>query len=440
MVGAPSSVIRPSAMHTRAIAVVLTVAAAACGDDTPTYHRDVRPIVEGRCVSCHADGAIAPFALDSYDAVAALAAPVRHAVSTRQMPPWSASPSVDYRWDISLTDAQIETIVAWVDAGAPEGDPGDVGEPLPEVQPTFPSVDLELPLPEPYTPVDVPDEYRCFPLAWTETTEKYVTALNIVPGNLEIVHHVAVFLLPPNNADKPYAWDAEDDRPGYECFGGPSGGRDAIPIVQLGAWLPGQTGNVYPNDIGIRVQPGSTLVLQIHYNVTSPDPAPDQSRIQFALANAVAKEAWYAPFLNPSWVVGAMEIPAGEPEVVHAHREDPRTFFDLVAGRPLPLEDGFDVHAVMFHMHDLGVRGAIARNERGLKTPILELDSWDFNWQRQYVLQDPIAVEGGVELDLECVFDNSPANQPRAGAPVDVNWGEGTSDEMCVANLLITAR
>lgn len=413
----------------------------ACSEGAPTYYRDVRPIVEGRCISCHADGAIAPFALDDYDSLKAFAPAVAAAVSSRKMPPWSAAPTdVTYRANVSLTDEQIETIVEWVDQGMEIGDASSPGEALPSVEPVFPGADLELALPEPYVPIGRPDDYRCFPIEWTETEDKFVTALSVMPGNLEIVHHVAIFLIPPANADKPFVWNEEDEEPGYECFGGPSGGRDALPIAQLGAWLPGQSGNVYPNGVGIRVKPGSTLVIQMHYNVPGADPMPDQSRVVFSLADSVEKEGWYAPFLDVSWPLGFMPIPAGEAAVEHSIEDDPRDFFDLVAGESLPFENGFDVHAVMFHMHQLGEIGRVQRVRRGLKKTFLEIENWDFNWQRQYVLTEPLDIQDGDELSLTCIFDNSATNQYRGGTPVDVNWGEGTGDEMCVANMLVTAR
>jgi len=413
---------------------------AACAESGPEYHRDVRPIIEGRCVSCHADGAIAPFALQSYAEVQSVGPAVAHAVSARLMPPWSAGDSAQFRGDVSLSEAQIQTITEWVELGMPEGNPNDVGPALPVADVPFPGTDLQLELPEPYVPQGRPDDYRCFAIPWPETEEVFVTALNIIPGNIEIVHHAAVFLLPPANAAKPFVWDAEDEAPGYECFGGPSGGRDAIPVSQLGAWLPGQAGNVYPDNIGIRVQPGSTLVLQMHYNVLSFDTEADQSKVLFHLEREVDNEAWYAPFLNSSWVIGQMPIPAGEAEVVHEHQEDPRDFFNVVAGFDLPLERGFNIHAVMFHMHQLGVRGRVMQMKRGRPTPILDIERWDFNWQRQYALQEPMAIDPGDEIRLECVYDNSTANRARSGPPVDANWGEGTADEMCVANFLITAR
>ena len=188
------------------------------------------------------------------------------------------------------------------------------------------------------------------------------------------------------------------------------------------------------------MKPGSVMVIQMHYNVAGGEPDPDQSKFQFSIADQVAKEAWYAPFLSVAWVAGLMDIPAGEAEVKHELQEDPRDFFELVAGVDLPFDNGFDIHAVMFHMHELGERGSVARVRRGRPTSFLEIEQWDFNWQRQYTLTEPLSVDDGDEIFLRCVFDNSPGNQEGGEAPRDRNWGEGTGDEMCVANMLVTAR
>ena len=173
-------------------ALALTLSACA-GEEGPTYHQDVRPILEGRCVSCHADGKIAPFSLEEYAAVKSFGTAVAQAVTSRQMPPWSAGDSqVTYRGDVSLSDEQIQLVTDWVSGGMPEGDPDEPGEALPSVETPFPGTDLELQLPVPYVPIVRPDDYRCFPVEWTETEDKFVTALNVIPGNLKIVHHVAV--------------------------------------------------------------------------------------------------------------------------------------------------------------------------------------------------------------------------------------------------------
>ena len=253
-----------------------------------------------------------------------------------------------------------------------------------------------------------------------------------------------MYLVPTENAEEPFSWDAEDEQIGYECFGGPTGDRGAtFPIQQLGGWLPGQSGNTYPDGIGIRVEPGSTIVLQMHYNVATADPTPDQSKFQFSLIKEPTAEGWYAPFLDIGWVLGSMEIPAGEASVVHALVDDPRSFFNLVVGDHIDLSNGFRIHAATFHMHQLGVRGELSHVPRGPSSVLLNIEEWDFNWQRQYTLTTPFDVPAGDKLKVECEFDNSTGNQPvisgKAQMPVDVSWGEGTGDEMCVANLLITA-
>ena len=130
---------------------------------SPTWHADVAPIVEGRCVNCHASGGIAPFPLETYDQAYAIREAVAASVASGAMPPWPAGPGdVAFARDPSLTAEQIATITAWVDAGAPEGNPADRGEALPSVASSLSRVDRTLTMPVPYAPTAVPDEYRCF--------------------------------------------------------------------------------------------------------------------------------------------------------------------------------------------------------------------------------------------------------------------------------------
>jgi hypothetical protein len=258
------------------------------------------------------------------------------------------------------------------------------------------------------------------------------------------VHHAAIFLVPAEHRDLPFAWAAEDERPGYRCFGGPTGDRGAqFPIQQLGAWLPGQDGLVYPDGIGIRVEPGAVLVVQMHYYTPAGVPEPDASEVAFRVEDQVTAPALHAPFLDLGWVVGGLEIPAGAATVEHQLVDDPRGFFRLVLGEAADLPRGFRIHAITHHMHRLGRSGRLERVRGRGSTALLNIPRWDFDWQRQYVLETPVEVRPGDRLRLTCVYGNGPGDQPpgpdgRPLAPVDVNWGEGSDDEMCVANLLIT--
>ena len=147
-----------------------TLLLAACSDGPPTYHQDIQPLLEARCVGCHQDGNIGPFPLERYEDVKAVAKAMAAAVQDRRMPPWSARKAdVTYRNDVSLTDEQITKFVEWADQGALEGDPATPGQPLPSTDSGLKQVDFEVQLPEPYTPKNQPDEYRCFPISWPET-------------------------------------------------------------------------------------------------------------------------------------------------------------------------------------------------------------------------------------------------------------------------------
>lgn len=422
--------------------------AAGCGSEAPTpgesytYHRDVKPIIDGRCVNCHSDGNIAPFALTSYEQVAAVRDLVRTVTENRSMPPWSAVPGhVAYRFDPSLSDEQISIIEQWVRAGAPEGDPESGGEPLPSVDQTLTRVDKVLEMPVAFEPTVAPDEYRCFVLDWPEATTTFVTGFNARPGNPAIDHHIAAFLVRPDNPfgvgvfDTLAALEAEDEAPGYTCFGGPGGeGDEQIPAQQIGQWVPGQGGGDYPAGTGIEVPPGSKIVLQMHYFTGMGVDAPDQSSIELSIEESVDHSGAFAPWLNALWVFGGMEIPAGDPEVIHQHTADPRGFIETFIGST-DVSDGFFIHAVMMHMHKLGRRGHVAvERQDGSRQVLIEIADYDFNWQRLYHLETPVRLEAGDELTVECVWDNSGVGS----TPETVNWGEGTGDEMCVGNLYIS--
>ncbi len=431
-----------------AVGALVGLCVAGCGgDEAPpdqgyTYYRDVKPIIDGRCVTCHSDGNIAPFALTNYQQVAAVRELVHSVTENRSMPPWSAVPGhVRYRFDPSLSDEQIAIIAEWVQAGAPEGDPSDEGAPLPSVDQTMTRVDSVLEMPIAYQPTVQPDEYRCFILDWPEDETTFVTGFNARPGNTSIDHHIAAYLVRPDNPlgpgvfDALAALDAEDEAPGYTCFGGPGGeGEDQIPAQQIGQWVPGQGGGDYAAGTGIEVPPGSKIVLQMHYFTGLGVDAPDQTSIELSIAKTVDKSAAFAPWLNAAWVFGGMVIPAGDPEVIHRHTADPRGFIETFIGST-DVSDGFFIHAVMMHMHKLGRRGHVAvERQDGSRQVIVAIDDYDFNWQRLYHLETPIRFEAGDELTVECIWDNSGDGK----APQTVNWGEGTGDEMCVGNLYIS--
>ncbi|MBX7097185.1 MAG: hypothetical protein K1X89_05715 [Myxococcaceae bacterium] len=425
----------------RALPLLPLLASLACAPAGVTYHADVKPLLEGRCVNCHVAGGIAPFALDSYAQAKTYGASMVAATESGTMPPWRAGAAdVHYLRDPSLTAAQKKVLSDWVNAGMPEGDAK--AKPTVQLAPIgggLDRTDLTLAMPEAYTPTQAPDDYRCFPLTWPQAQTMAVTGFDAEPGNTRMVHHIALYLVPPDAADLPHQWDQEEAGPGYSCFGGPFGKHDQSFAVQLiTAWIPGYQGVSFPRGMGIEVPKGATVVLQLHYNVQDTK-TQDLTKLHFKLEPKAQRRAAYQPYLNVAWVAGQMKIPAGQSEVVHQYQSDPRDFFRLL-GSPLNLDNGFNLEAVMFHMHRLGVHGQLWLNKaNGTSIKVLDVPAWDFHWQIEYYLDTPLRFEPGDKLHLSCTFDNSQARmQPGQQQLTDVNWGENSDEEMCVANILST--
>ncbi len=411
-----------------------------CAEPAPTYYADLKPIVDNRCASCHEAGGIGPFPLETYDEVAAVGEIVANAVESGQMPPWKAEGTdVAYDGDPSLTPEQIALFRNWVDSGMKAGDADDEGAALPPISVELPRVDVTLEMPEAYSPENtVDDDYRCFLVDWPEAGTQYVTGFEVVPDNTTVVHHVAAFLVRPDGLagegvlDTFRDFDSAEAGPGYTCFGGPSGAEGSqVPIQQVAQWVPGNGAVLFPEGVGIAVPEGSIIVMQLHYNTPAWDGTPDRSRIELITEPSVERVGAFAPFLDPLWPLGNMAIPAGQ-ETTHTQEGDPREFFQLLNSE-LDLDAGFDIHAAMLHMHDLGREGTVRVDRAdGSSVELLHVTDWDFDWQLNYRFMEPVGFEPGDALHLSCRFDNDRSE--------DANWGEGSADEMCVGNLFISQR
>ncbi len=425
--------------------LVFVVALSACGEDaaSPTYWRDVAPIVQTSCVGCHREGGVGPFALGTYAQAFARKATIRRMVTERLMPPWPPGPGCNqYEHDRSLSQDDIDTIDAWVDGGAKEGSKKDAPEPVEPTGTGLPRVDQLLTMPETYSPVLSPDDYRCFLLDWPETTTKYITGQHVLPGSEAVVHHVILFIAPPEAASSFVAMDDGEPGPGYTCFGG-SGGDAAM----MGGWAPGALGRVLPAGTGLRIEPGSKVIMQVHYNTHEHDPATvhDQTAVELMLDDAVDRPAYVMQWTNPFWLDGNMTIDAGDPAATHAFSFDPTPYFSQVEsmGVDLPDNSPFLIYSANLHMHLRGRSANLTVRRDGEDTCLLDIPAWDFHWQGDYMLKAPVRFEPGDRLRIECVWDNSAENQPEINGetlPVEtLNWGDGTTEEMCIGFLLVSA-
>ncbi len=394
-----------------------------------TYYGDVKPIIDAKCGACHFDGGIGPLPLTTFDEVHLVKDLVKIDVEQGIMPPWRANAALDfYVADRRLTAEQKQTIVEWVKQGAAEGNPEDEPEPEPQPQRGLSRVDGTMKFEKPFMPSGKEvDEYRCIPLEWPYQETKYVTGLSVEPDRREMVHHGVVYFVQPESAAMVRARDAETpDETGYPCNGVNVGGAS-----WLTSYEPGGYGQDVPGGLGFEVRPGSLFVLQMHYNTIN-GAFPDQSRIDFKVEDQVDRVGRVQLLMNPLWIAGFMNIPAGQEDVMHAYAQRP---VGMAADR------SYDLYWVDLHMHQLGSSGSIGvMRADGTREGLLGIPDWDFAWQETYILRKPVRINPGDRLYVECHWDNSPENQPMVDGqrtqPRDINWGDHTTDEMCLGAVL----
>lgn len=395
--------------------------------DQPTYHRDVRPIVDAACVGCHVDGGIAPFSLSDYASVRSFGPLMLTAIDSGAMPPWPPSNCCTPLLHERMLSAEDRAVLErWLEQGAPEGDPADAPPPPEPVG--LSRVDLEITMPEPYTPsatIGKYDDQRCFLIDWPLDGETFVTGLEVVPGRRELVHHAIIYAIPEAQVPIYEALDKGSSGPGWSCPGGVFQSADAY----VGGWVPGAGIHDFPSGLGRKVKGKSRVLLNIHYELSA-GAAPDQTSIRFKLDDSVSTEVEGLAVVNPAWLVGkTMKIPAGESDVVHGYAYDPSTWTNW--GKSMT------VHNVSLHMHEFGTRASLAVfRANGDVDCLLHIEKWDFDWQGEYFLALPVTLRAGDQLYVECHFDNSAANQPDGQAPRDLWWGD--DKEMCLASLLVS--
>lgn len=407
--------------------------ACAKSAETVTYHGAVEAILERRCNGCHVEGGIAQFALTDYASAKTWAPAIVTSVQARRMPPWLPDPDCRrFRHERLMPEDEIRALTLWLEGGAVEGDPAEraARAPAPPLE-EAPSLEALGPpsavarSAAAYTPdPSRPDDYRCFPLALDSTEDQYLAAAQVIPGRAELVHHVIVFLVPREFAARLDAREAEEEGPGYTCFGGPGVG---LPTPVAG-WVPGSVPQISSPEARIRIPAGSRLVMQVHYNTLSTTPAPDHTAVELWLTREAPVDLLVPRFFPHL----GLRIEAGD----GASRQE--RVFRNTSDRP------WTIVATSPHMHLLGTKMTMhAVHADGRESCIVDVPRWDFGWQQSYSMRpgEEVRVEPGEALRLVCTYDNSPSNQPVVSGerlePREVTWGEGTLDEMCLNTLVL---
>lgn len=255
--------------------------APASVDVRPNYHADIRPLLQRSCVHCHSPGNLAPFSLATYAAARSLGGSIVKATHDGIMPPWSAVPSdtcrpnLPWRDDESLSKEELDLLDLWVQKGSPEGHATAPETTTPERSTHLDSFDLELTPKSPYVASGDADEYRCFVLDPAITEERYVSAIDLVPGNREIVHHATVLVDRDRTSLQRVGPDGS-----FECMNDITSGE----LTQILNWAPGMLPIELPTDVGVKIAPNPLFILLVHYSPKGSTITQDLSKVQVRYA------------------------------------------------------------------------------------------------------------------------------------------------------------
>ena len=401
-----------------------------------TFWRDVAPILDASCTSCHQAGGIAPFTFDTYDEVKTWGPAIVAATHARTMPPWlvvgdgSCGDYADNEW---LSDETLQTLKDWVDQGMIEG--VEQERSLPGVR-QLDAISQMISTPD-FSPVREGsdfaefDEYRCFPVEVNIDSPTYLTGYDVFPGNEAIVHHVIGNIVRPGaasrrngktNAERMAELDAESpDRAGWPCYSQAGSGVsiDSDPI----GWAPGQGAVSFPEGTGIPVEPGSVIVLQVHYNLYNDADQGSSDVTDVALQFSDEVDTVLYPLYLDLLLGYGDELEPGQS--AYEYRRS-------VSLADLEVPVNVNLWGIMPHMHERGTQlNVTLRSPLGSDEPdrcVTQVNDWDFAWQRVYWYNEPILIRPTDTWEMTCTYDTTGTDEP-------VLAGWGTKNEMCLTVL-----
>jgi Copper type II ascorbate-dependent monooxygenase, C-terminal domain len=383
---------------------------------TPTFYRDVLPLLQEHCQVCHRTGGIAPVAFQTYEGTKPYAAAIQAAVEKRSMPPWFAEKGVGhFSNDPSLGTEEIAVLSAWAAANAPAGNPADGPAPKKWADRwTISDPELEIKMPEAVNiPAggDVDYTYEIVPTHFTEG--RWVQSSEILPGLPEHVHHAVVYVRPP---DSPWLRHAPVGTPFTAgSLADPKDQQDAMWTDSdiLLVYAPGSTPDNWPTGMAKYIPAGSDLVFQMHYT-TNGKPGKDTTRVGLIFGKEPpAKRVLTLQLTNDRFL-----IPPGVPDYrVEVHGTLPNDALLL----------NFFPH---MHLRGKEFEYNIVHPDGSIAT-LLRVH-YHFHWQMSYRLAEPLPLKAGTELQAVAWFDNSKENPHNPDPTAAVRWGEQSYEEMMV--------
>jgi len=399
----------------------------ASASKTATYYKDVLPILQSNCQTCHRPGEIGPMAFMSYESTRPWAKAIKVAVATKKMPPWFADPTYGhFSNEKHLTETEIAKLTSWADNGAPEGDAKD--KPLPvefkegwNIRP-----DLILQMPKPLKiPAKGTVEYTYVAVSAPFKEDTWVLAGEIRPTDRSHVHHVVANVRPKGSK-----WMVQAQLGAEPYAPGPTRNEDLIKANKgdisvldnefLVGYVPGMEAQRFDIDHSAKLIPaGSDIVFEVHYTANG-IAGEDQTRVGLELA----KEPPQRRFMSVAAAQTNLTIAPGDPNA-----EAKAT---LKFGQPV------DFVYMQPHMHLRGKDMRIdAQYPTGEHETLLNVPRYDFNWQIVYYEKAPLHLPKGTELHLTAHWDNSANNKWNPDPTATIHWGDQSWQEMLAAPMAV---
>lgn len=399
----------------RATSVLVIVAAAAFGKgsprgSTPTFNRDIAPIIFDQCVSCHHPGSTGSFSLANYLDAKKRAKLIARVTATRYMPPWLPEPGHgEFLGARRLSDEQIALIDRWWKAGAPEGTASDL-----KVKAKWNddwqlgTPDLVVTLPQAYSlSADGRDVYRNFIIPNIVPENRFLRASEFRPGATTAIHHAFVLLDDTGSARRRAAREVEPGFPGMDTAGA------SAPNAMFMSWQPGRRPAEAPPGMAATLSKNTDLVLQLHMRSTGKAET-IQPRVALYFTDQPPVRSAFMLLLRSVDI----DIPPGASN------------YAIKSSYELPVDAS--VLSILPHLHYLGKEvHAWAELPNGTQRELILIKKWDFNWQGDYRYPTPVFLPKGSMLRMRYTYDNSAANARNPNQPPRrVTYGLQSLDEM----------
>lgn len=402
---------------------IFSVALASAATTQVTFYKDVLPVLQKNCQTCHRPGEAAPMSLLTYEQARPWAKSIKQAVATKKMPPWFADEHYGkFSNDPSMSQSDIDVLTNWADGGAQAGIAKDAPKPITWVEGwRIGKPDVVLSMSQAFSvPASGTIDYQYIVIPTGFTEDKYIQMAEARPGDPAVIHHIIAFIREPGNPWlrnlKPgQAFDAREAEREAAAHPPQGGRRQEGPQFGgdfLAGYAPGTLPNILQPGEAKLVPAGSDIILQMHYTANG-KAATDISKVGIVFATTVPTQR----VLTLAATTANFAIPAGDP--------------NYMVETKLKLQDDATLVNLLPHMHFRGKDFTYkVTYPTGESETLLAVPHYDFNWQLTYELSQPKLLPKGTVIECVAHYDNSANNKFNPDPTKEVHYGEQTWEEM----------